>query len=152
MSYKFLPEPCYQVCGGGRWGWVQWPAKRPFKPKVKGQSVPLPVVKTDTETATILTEVADHLKKPRLITSGGQRTGSVSDLVPDVLKPTEGVRVEIEGVYQAYCRLCDARDLRPVRADQFITAMQAFCQACDIASTVEGTSVYLEGVRLTKAA
>ena len=111
--------------------------------------------KSTDPTAEILNEISKHLQKgprrakPKLVTSDGKRSGSVPDIMADILEPAKGERIEIEDGYRAYQATCANKELRPVSPDKFIEAMQVFCARCEIETDVNEDHVLLLGVKIT---
>src|SRR5208337_2167059 len=89
--------------------------------------------------------------KPRLIASQPNPTGSVAQVMADILAPGRG-RVEIAALYAAYSKACAANGKRPVAAGEFPAALAALCNALNIKIEVTDTGVYLLKVKLLAAA
>ncbi len=89
--------------------------------------------------------------KPRLIASQPNPTGSVAQVMADILAPGCG-RVEIAALYAAYSKACAANGKRPVAAGEFPAALAALCNALNIKIEVTDTGVYLLKVKLLAAA
>jgi hypothetical protein len=89
--------------------------------------------------------------KPRLIASQPNPTGSVAQVMADILARGRG-RVEIAALYAAYSKACAARGKRPVAASDFPAALAALCNAFNIKIEVTDTGVYLLKVKLLAAA
>ncbi len=85
--------------------------------------------------------------KPRLITSQPNPTGSVAQMMADILAPGRG-RVEIAALYAAYSKACAASGKRPVAASDFPAALAALCNTLNIKIEVTDTGVYLLKVKL----
>jgi hypothetical protein len=89
--------------------------------------------------------------KPRLIASQPNPTGSVAQVMADILAPGRG-RVEIAALYAAYSKACAARGKRPVAASDFPAALAALCNALNIKIEATDTGVYLLKVKLLAVA
>ena len=89
--------------------------------------------------------------KPRLIASQPNPTGSVAQVMADILAPGRG-RVEIAALYAAYSKACVANGKRPVAAGEFPAALAALCNTLNIKIEATDTGVYLLKVKLLAAA
>ncbi len=89
--------------------------------------------------------------KPRLIASQPNPTGSVAQVMADILVPGRG-RVEIAALYAAYSKACTAGGKRPVAAGEFPAALAALCNTLNIKVEATDAGVYLLKVRLLAAA
>ena len=89
--------------------------------------------------------------KPRLIASQPNPTGSVAQVMADILAPGRG-RVEIAALYAAYSKACAASGNWPVAAGEFPAALAALCNTLNIKIEATDTGVYLLKVKLLAAA
>ena len=89
--------------------------------------------------------------KPRLIASQLNPTGSVAQVMADILAPGRN-RVEIAALYAAYSKACAANGKRPLAAGEFPAALAALCNTLNIRIEATDTGVYLLKVKLLAAA
>jgi hypothetical protein len=91
-------------------------------------------------------------QRPKLVSSSlAASSGSVPELLADLLEPANGGRVEIEDAYRAYAGRCKAMGKRSAAPEQFIEPLQAFCREFRIESEQGRGRVYLLGVRLMQS-